>query len=268
MTIIQAIILGIVQGLTEFLPVSSSGHLVIFEHLLGASLENINFDVFVHSGTLLSVLVYYRIELISLIKRFIFPGKNRDESRGEDEVPKSWILFIIIGTIPAVIIGLLFEDYITSAFKNIKLVGGVLIFCGLVLISTKWAPRRNNEISLVDAILIGLAQALAITPGISRSGMTISMGLFRKINPVKAADFSFLLSIPAVAGATILKLREVISSAPPTDQILAYFVGGSAAFIVGYLSILWLLSIVKKGKFAYFGIYCCVAGTIALLFIN
>ncbi|MBD3170728.1 MAG: undecaprenyl-diphosphatase UppP [candidate division Zixibacteria bacterium] len=271
LTLIQALILGIVQGLTEFLPVSSSGHLVIFEHLLDTHLENINFDVFVHTGTLLAVLVFYRRQLISLTGRFFktpfdFGEKGREEDAGS--VPVRWVWFIVLGTIPAVIIGLGFEDAITSIFKNVKLVGGVLIACGVILISTGFAKKGSNSIGLWHAIIIGLAQAMAITPGLSRSGMTISAGLFMKIDPRKAADFSFLLSIPAVAGATILKISDVVASPPHNGEVTNYIIGGTSAFIVGYACIAWLLHLVKRGKFFYFGIYCGAAGLISILFIS
>ena len=163
--------------------------------------------------------------------------------------------------------GLLFEDYITTAFKSIRLVGCILLFCGLLLISTKWVRTGNRKLRLTDAILIGIAQAFAIAPGLSRSGTTISMGLFRKINPKSAADFSFLLSIPAVAGATVLKTKTVLAAVPPADEILNYAVGAITSFIIGYLSISLLLRMVQKGKFFYFGIYCFLIGTAVLIFV-
>jgi len=269
-TILQALFLGIVQGLTEFLPVSSSGHLVIFEHLLNVRLENINFDVFVHTGTLLAVLIYYRRQLIDLTLYFLRKSPSESSGRGEanNKVPASWFWYIIIGTIPAGIIGLLFEDYVTQAFNNVKLVGIVLVFCGIILISTRWVLRGQRRFGILSSFLVGIAQSLAITPGLSRSGMTISTGLFLKIEPTRAADFSFLLSIPAVAGATILKLKEVVSSPPTTAQITTYLVGGITSFIVGYISIIIVLNIVKKGKFSYFGIYCIAIGLLSLLFLS
>ncbi|MBD3234028.1 MAG: undecaprenyl-diphosphatase, partial [candidate division Zixibacteria bacterium] len=189
MNIFQALILGIVQGLTEFLPVSSSGHLVIFEHLLNTTLEDINFDVFAHAGTLLAVLVFYRVDLIRIMGNFLQnPFSFRNNDRGEadkKEFPGYWVWLIIIGTIPAGVLGILLEDYITLAFKSVNLVGFVLIGCGIILLSTRFIPKKRRKISIIDAILIGFAQALAMTPGLSRSGMTISMGLFRGVDPVK-----------------------------------------------------------------------------------
>lgn len=270
MSLAQALILGVIQGLTEFLPVSSSGHLVIFEHILNTRLGDISFEVFAHTGTLMAVLVYYRRYIFRLIERILTVSGKDDEGRAGDdkEIPMSWIWYILIGTIPAVIIGLLFKDQIEAAFRSIKLVGVVLILCGFILISTKWASKAMKNITAVDAVLIGIAQALAITPGLSRSGATISTGLFLGKNPVRAADFSFLLSIPAVAGATILKLKDVIESPPLTSEIMTYLIGGLASFAVGFLCIMWLLDIIKKGKFSYFGVYCCLAGLIAVLFIS
>ncbi len=272
MNIFQALILGIVQGLTEFLPVSSSGHLVIFEHLLNTTLEDINFDVFAHTGTLFAVLVYYRIELFRIFGNFLknpFSFGNND--RGEDgkkEFPGYWIWLIVIGTIPAGVLGILFEDYITIAFKSVNLVGFVLIGCGLILLSTRFIAIKSRKIGIMDAILIGIAQALAMTPGLSRSGMTISMGLFRGVDPVRAADFSFLLSIPAVAGAALLKALDVAQSLPSQSEFLAYIIGGITSFVVGYLSIIWLLKVIRRGNFSYFGIYCILMGIIAVLFVN
>jgi len=268
LSFLQAIILGIVQGLTEFLPVSSSGHLVIFEHLLGTSLDSINFDVFAHTGTLLSVIIYYRHQIASVFSDIMNNSTRRGTASPSDsDISPAWVWYIIIATIPAGIMGLLFEDYITTAFKSIRLVGCILLFCGLLLISTKWVRTGNRKLRLTDAILIGIAQAFAIAPGLSRSGTTISMGLFRKINPKSAADFSFLLSIPAVAGATVLKTKTVLAAVPPADEILNYAVGAITSFIIGYLSISLLLRMVQKGKFFYFGIYCFLIGTAVLIFV-
>ena len=269
MNIVQAFILGIVQGLTEFLPVSSSGHLVIFEHILKTNLQDISFDVFAHTGTLIAVIAFYRRDLINIARqlsgRILQSRPNREES---DEIHSSWLWYIIIGSIPAAIIGLSFEASISAAFKNVKLVGMILIFCGLMLISTIWARRGKKAIDAPKALFIGIAQALAILPGLSRSGTTITTGLFLGINPIRAADFSFLLSIPAVAGATILKLREALSSAPFRGQIAAYVMGALASLIVGYLSIAWMLAFIRKGKFFYFGVYCCLVGAGVLFFLS
>jgi undecaprenyl-diphosphatase len=260
--IITGLILGALQGATEFLPISSSGHLVFAENILGNKASaGLVFEVFVHTGTMASVLIYFKKKIWQMIKSLFPPYTS-------DKMPLLKLAgIIVIGTIPAVIIGLAFEHYIEQAFNSVCLTSLMLIVTAMVLLSTRLIKAGKLEIGLIGGFLVGIAQSMALLPGISRSGMTISTGLFLKVAPAQAAEFSFLLSLPAVFGATLLKTIK-LSSAPPSGNTFGiYLVGAICAFFIGYLAIAWLMRIVKTGRFFYFGIYCLAIGVAGLLFL-
>ena len=255
MDIIKAVILGIVQGLTEFLPVSSSGHLVLAAEFLNFQEEGVAFEVFVHLGTLFSVLVAFRKKILQMIvspyKVWIKRSKEQDDL---DSV--KWALYIIIGTFPAALIGLVFKDQIEIIFSNFILVLAMLIVTGTMMISSRYVTNRDKDVTITKSILIGFAQAFAILPGISRSGSTILTGMVLGIDRSKAAEFSFLLSIPVIIGATVLKTRDLLESHISSGEILLLAAGTISAFISGYYAIIWLLDIVRKGRLEWFGVYC------------
>ncbi|HBR87532.1 MAG TPA: undecaprenyl-diphosphate phosphatase, partial [Candidatus Marinimicrobia bacterium] len=197
MDIIDALILGSLQGMTEFLPVSSSGHLVLGQHFLGLSLPGNFFEVLVHLGTLCSVLVVFRTEILKLIQSI----KSAES--------KIMLSALVIGTIPAVLIGLSMKDKISQLFENPLAVSFSLILTGIWLVMTKWFVNQQSNINLKNGFLIGCAQAIAIIPGISRSGATIGVAMLLGISPEKAAKFSFLLAIPAIAGAGLLTAIDI-----------------------------------------------------------
>ncbi|MBN2227058.1 MAG: undecaprenyl-diphosphate phosphatase [candidate division Zixibacteria bacterium] len=255
MNYLDAIILGVLQGLTEFLPVSSSGHLVLTQHLLGVKLNGVVFELLVHFGTLMAVLIYFRERIIRLILA-LFDRSMKTERR--------MILFLILGTIPAVVVALLFDDIIEEAFSSPVLTSVMLVITGFVLLLTGVIKKKGGEVSGGKAFLIGCGQALAIFPGISRSGSTIAAGMFVGIKPMEAAEFSFLLSIPAIAGAIVFKLREIVDL--DTTLIGQYAVGTAVSFLSGLFAVYLLLSIIKKGKFQYFGIYCLIIGILGILY--
>ena len=236
MTFAEAIILGIIQGLTEFLPVSSSGHLVISEHMLKISMPGVSLEIWLHFGTLVAVLVYFSPKIISLFKGVLVPS---DPDSGE---MRRLLWALIVGTVPAVIVGLFFKDFFESAFEAPTFAAAMLI-------------------------VTGLAQALAILPGISRSGSTIVTGMFLGVKPDKAAEFSFLLAIPAVGGAFLLDLMEHSSLLFGGDAMVHYLVGAAVSFLTGILSIHFLLRLIKRGKLFYFGFYCVVVGITVLVLI-
>ncbi len=251
--------------MTEFLPVSSSGHLVISEGLFGISSDDIVFEVMVHFGTLIAVLIYFRKKLYDIIKAiFTAPFVKSARISNPD---LNLALFLVIGTVPAVIIGLLFEDLIVEAFKAPRWASGMLLVTALILFSTRWSTDRSKMLGGGKALAIGLAQALAIMPGISRSGSTISMGMWLGMNKSEAAEFSFLLSIPAIAGATIFKIPEMSAAAGNSGLLPVYLGGTLVSAVVGYLSIAFLLSVIKKGKFFYFGLYCLVIGFLGIFLL-
>lgn len=252
MTISEAIFLGIIQGLTEFLPISSSGHLVLVQSVLGVIQPGNEFEILVHIGTLMSVLVVFKSDILELL--IDIRSKNTQK----------YISYIFIGTVPAVFIGLGYKDYIGSLFDNISTVGAALIFTGLVLFSSQFSIKKNLKHSIYTAFLIGCAQAIAIIPGVSRSGMTISMALFLGFLPSEAARFSFLLAIPVISGAGVLTMIDLTGS--NNDFILTGIIGMFSSFLVGFFALKWLLGWLEKGKIYYFGIYCILLGFLTLLY--
>jgi undecaprenyl-diphosphatase len=274
MTLIQAIILGIIQGLTEFLPVSSSGHLVIIQQIFGLKEPELVFDIMLHIGTLIAVFIVFRKDIADLIKGF-FIGmlevtkiKKIEPSNSKPEMNPYFklSLFIIMATIPTGIIGLLFEDSFEKLFSSIYPASAMLFVTGTMLLITKklsGGNKNESKMSIWDALIIGTAQGIAITPGISRSGTTIAFGLFRGLNRNLSARFSFLLSIPAIIGAAILKLKDAeISSYNEYSIIIA---GMIVSAIVGYISLKLLIKIVLKGKLSYFAYYCYLAGVVGII---
>ncbi len=269
MTVGQAIFLGIIQGLTEFLPVSSSGHLVLGQALLGIQEQNITFEVFVHFGTLLAVLtVFYRdvgnIVLAFFSKDLISPGPVEHYRRNANF---RLAIYIIIGTIPAVIVGLFFKDFFEKSFNDPRLVCAMLIVTGLLLLSTLVPHRKRQGMGIINTFLIGIAQAFAILPGISRSGSTIVTGMHLKLDAVQAARFSFLLSIPAILGAALLEFMTILETGITLQNFLALAAGTIAAYISGYIAIESLLNIVRRGKLYMFAPYCIFLGILGLLLI-
>ena len=248
MTILEATILGIIQGFTEFLPISSSGHLVLGQAILGIDQPGNEFEILVHLGTLASVLVIFFDDIKSLILSL---ASKRTQI---------FIMCILIGTLPAVGIGLGFKDLIDSLFENVTAVGGALIFTGVVLFGSSFANRQDKEHSFLTCILIGCAQAMAIIPGVSRSGMTISAALFLGLSAKEAARFSFLLAIPAIGGAGLLTALDVSGGFQMSMTVA--LAGLISSFAVGVVALKWLLGWLEQGKFHYFGIYCLVVGLI------
>jgi len=253
MSYFEAIVLGIVQGLTEFLPVSSSGHLVLVQELLGVNPPGISFELVLHLGTLIAVFVYFRAEVKRLI-RAAFGGGT-----GED---RKMILWLIIGTIPAGVLGILFKDFFEEAFASPVSTSWELIITGGILLATRFVRHGDRPITALSSFIMGCGQAIAIMPGISRSGTTIAAGLFARIKPAQVAEFSFLLSIPAVAGAILLDADEIVHVSDGMGG--QYLAGALVSFGLGLLSVYVVLATVKRGKFDYFAYYCFAAGALGL----
>ena len=244
MTGLDALVLGLVQGLTEFLPVSSSAHLVMGEELLGANEPGIAFDVLVHSATLLAVLVYFRKRILQLF---------RDHSWG-------YAAKIVVGTIPAAAVGLLFESQLEGTFDDLGLLVLTLAITGVLLLSLDAIPKGRSEVvepTWWQAWWIGCAQMVAILPAISRSGATIVTARWLGLAPAPSAEFSFLLSIPALAGALVLQLGEI--QAGISGQGVAYSLGWIAAFVSGIVAIMLVFRLLAGGRFSLFGWYCLAA---------
>ena len=273
--LIHAIILGIIQGATEFLPISSSGHLVIFQHLFGINLEAgpiVAFDVCLHIGTLFAVLAALRKEVAVIIKG-IFKTKSQAADVKTEELAggfsssqgRHMLWLIIVGTIPAVIIGFAFKDFFEHLFTTVLPVGIALITTGCILFATRFIKKNEIKLSRMrwwHAIAVGLAQAFAIIPGISRSGATISMGLFTKLDRQLAAKFSFLLSVIAIGGAAVLEWESL--QFITQVNLVAVILGTLFAFISGYICVRWMLAIVRKAHFSWFAYYCWAVGLLVI----
>jgi undecaprenyl-diphosphatase len=253
--IISVIILGLVQGFTEFLPISSSGHLVLASEILNFHEEGVAFEVFVHLGTLFSVLLAFRQDIFKMITApyQVWIKGSSDESLVRHA---RWDIYVIIGTIPAALIGLMFKSEIEAVFSNVILVIVMLFVTGTFMILSRFVKNARGDVSYLRSFLIGCAQALAILPGISRSGSTIVTGMILGVDRSEAARFSFILSIPAILGATVLKTKDLLESQLLAAEWFYLVVGAFVAFISGYLAIIWLLDIVRKGKLEWFGYYC------------
>ena len=253
MSISHALFLGIVQGLTEFLPVSSSGHLVLGQKLLGFEAPPVGFDILVHLGTLIAVFVFFRKELAKDIN-LVF--KKRD-------LKVFWL--VTVGTLPAVGIGLLFEPFLAQIFDSLLLVGISLILTSLLLFSTSFVKKSKKKLvnaSGVNALIIGLFQSLAILPGISRSGSTVVSGLWQGLKRQEAFKFSFYLAIPAILGAQLLELKKLLEIGD--GMVVSHLLGFIAAGITGLLSLRVLKKVLIAGKLSYFGIYCLILGAIVV----
>jgi len=270
MDLFQAIILGIIQGLTEFLPVSSSGHLVIFQNLFGLKEPELFFDISVHVGTLAAIVIFFWKEIwaiiISLAHFSAMALKKRISFHSvyEDADAKLAIL-IVVGSIPTAIIGILFHKIADTLFSSVVLVGFMLIITGSLVWGTRWIKkdRKNiNDFSVRDALIIGLVQGIAIIPGISRSGSTIAVGLFLGLNRETAARYSFLLSIPAILGAAALSLNHLSAHLLPLKVTIF---GAVTSCIVGYWALKLLIKIVKHGRMQIFAPYCWAIGILALI---
>jgi len=272
MDLLQAGVLGAIQGATEFLPVSSSGHLVLGRAVLGVELGagSVAFDVAVHLGTLLAVVVVYLGDLVRLVSG-LFGAARRGLSGGGlaalwEDADSRLALLVLLGTVPAVIVGFSFKDLFEGLFARPTVAAGALLVTAALLAGTtaRRAPREPGVVRPLDALLIGLAQAVAITPGISRSGSTIAVALLLGVGREQAARFSFLLAVPAILGAAVLEVRH-LESGLALAPLLA---GAAVAAVVGFVSLKALIFLVHRGKIAWFAPYCAIVGLVALILLG
>nr|WP_295001760.1 undecaprenyl-diphosphatase UppP [uncultured Methanobrevibacter sp.] len=270
MDIFQGIIIGIVQGLTEFLPVSSSAHLVFIQNLLGVE-SSLAFDTFLHLGTLIAVLWFFRYDIYKMLQSWVLSildilhGRFREGFYEDPYKRLAW--YVILATIPVGIVGLLFEDSVDSLFSGALYVPAFFLFVtGTILYLSQRLPSGNvnyNNISKKEAIFMGLGQACAILPGLSRSGTTIAAGLTIGLNKEFAAKFSFILSIPAIFGAFILQLKDIGSAMDA--NFLPIFLGFIAAIVAGYMAIKWMLDLIQNRSLDIFAYYCWLIGIIVFM---
>jgi len=266
MSFFEAAFLGFIQGLTEFLPVSSSGHLAIFQSLMGLNKPTLSFNIFLHMATLLAVGVFFWKDIWNLRKDF------------------KMVAYIVIGTLPAVLVGLVLKDAIEAAFTSLRLVGFGLLITGVLdilsdrkmnqqLAAETAAPKQDTldeeihkkkQITPISALLVGIVQSVAILPGISRSGSTVFAGVHLGWNRITAFKFSFMLSIPAILGASVLQMLELRQTGLTDVEPVQFLVGGAAALVTGFLSLVLLKYIMQKAQFQIFGYYCLVIGALTL----
>lgn len=269
MDIIQAIIIGLVQGLTEFLPVSSSAHLIFAQQFLGVTEPSLAFDVLLHLGTLVAVVGYFFKDIVRMIIAFfksltdIVKGRFKSEIKRDSYKKLAW--FTILATIPVGIAGIVFDDLVESLFAGITLPAFFLLITGCLL----FASQRMNtgkinidEINWKEALILGCGQACALLPGLSRSGTTIATGLLLDLDKEFAAKFSFILSIPAILGATVIQLKDVSIT---NVELTAWIAGFAIAAISGYLAIKFLLKLIKERSLDVFAYYCWIIGIIILV---
>ena len=260
MSWVQALVLGIIQGLTEFLPISSSGHLAIFGKILGFEGENLTFAIAVHAATVLSIITVFGIEILKLLQG-LFKFRWNDETQ--------YIFKLLLSMIPVAIVGVCFKKYVEAIFgSGLFLVGCMLLLTAALLLFTYYAkPRDKADISFKDAILIGIAQAIAIFPGLSRSGVTISTGILLGNKKENVTRFSFLMVIVPILGEAFLDLMKGdFSFAQSGISTLSIAVGFLAAYISGTIACRWMLSIVRKGKLIYFAYYCIAVALFIFVF--
>ena len=261
MSIIEAVILGIIQGLTEFLPISSSGHIELGKYFLGIeTTNNLLFSIIVHGATALSTILVFRKDLLVIIKDlFVFQWNESSKFATK----------ILLSMVPVGIVGFLFEGQIEILFDGqIRLVASMLILTGILLFFTFLVKNPSGNINFGKTIIVGLAQMVAILPGISRSGFTIATGLLLGVDKEKITKFSFLMVLPILIGATLLKIKDFMDSPETVSDIslTALSLGATSAFITGIIACTWMINIVKRGKLVYFSIYCLVLGIAILIF--
>ena len=268
MDFIEAIVLGIVEGLTEFLPVSSTGHLTIVEKLLGLPIDDpavTAFTVVIQMGAILAVVWYFRRDIWNITRAWI-TGVVRPEVRGTFDCRMGW--YVIVGSVPIVVVGLLGDSLITGALRNLWFVAWALILWSVVMVAAEWAgkqERGEGELTLRDSILIGVVQCVALVPGVSRSGATISAGLFVGLDRVTSTRMSFFLSIPALMGAGIKELPTALSGdIPVASTIVATIV----SFVVAYASVAWLLKFVAGHSITWFVGYRVALGVVLIVLLS
>ena len=272
MSLLSSILLGLVQGIAEFLPISSSGHLAIAEHLLnvsGATEIPDFFDVLLHLGTLVAVFVAYWSDIRDMIQELICGARDLARRSTPDPIPpaRRLILLIIVGTLPLFLI-LPVKDLVEGLSDNMYFVAGALLVPGCLLFASdrvRHGRKTERSATLIDVLIVGVAQAIATCPGISRSGTTITAGCFVGFERKFAVRFSFLLSIPAILGANILSLKDAVEAGIDWPSVPVYLVGVAVSAVVGYACIRLLKMIAAKGRFGWFAYYCWFAGAATLL---
>ena len=287
MSLIESIILGIIQGIAEFLPISSSGHLAIFKKIFGLSDVGLTYDILLHAGTLIAVFIVYWKDIWELIKEGLgivadffknvgrfFSNIGKDNKKDYLKVINTpyrrFVMFVIVSTIPTGIMGVVFKSVFNLDSPTLIVPGIGLLITGLMLFMVDEIPagsKTPKEMTYKNALIIGIAQGIATLPGISRSGTTLTVGVINGLERKFAVKYSFIMSIPAILGACVLDLKDLFApeNAIPTTELIYYFIGAAVACVVGFICIKTLLILYKNRKMKYFSYYCFVAGIIAII---
>ncbi|MFB4165640.1 undecaprenyl-diphosphate phosphatase [Alteribacillus sp. JSM 102045] len=264
--LLKYLVLGLVQGITEPIPISSSGHLIIFRELFGIEARGLSFEIFVNFASLLAVFVIYREDILRLVTNgFRYLVKKEKAAKNDFQ----FIIYLIVATIPVGIIGVLFGDSIGEALSGTKTVGVTLLITAIAIwiIRNRRGRKKDSALTMKDAVIVGLAQAVAVTPGISRSGASIVASMLVGMNQETALRFSFLLYIPVSLGTGILEIPEIISDPGFNELMIPYIIAFIASFIATYFALKWLMNIMEKGNLKYFAYYCVIVGFLVISFL-
>lgn len=264
--IIQYFILGLVQGLTEPIPISSSGHLIIFRELFNIEAKGLSFEIFVNFASFLAVLIIYKDDIIRLTKNtFLFIFKHDQKAKSDFK----FVMYLIIATIPVGVVGVLFGDYLGEVLSGTNVVGITLLITGVAiwLIRNLRGRKLEGELTTKDAIIVGLAQAVAVTPGISRSGASIISAMLVGMRQDTALRFAFLLYIPVSLGTTILEVPTLVASPEFQALLIPNLIAFITAFVATYFALKWFMNIMAKGNLKYFAYYCFVVGFLVIFFL-
>ncbi|MCW3489423.1 undecaprenyl-diphosphate phosphatase [Dethiobacter alkaliphilus] len=269
MHLFEAIIFGVVQGITEFLPISSTAHIIIAELLLGYNFPGLAFEIYLHIASVFAVMLYFRKELAAVVIGFFsyFREKNT-----ENRIQFMFGLYIIVATAITGGLGLLLKGAVADTMKTPAFIAGALVVTGSALIAierfTKYGDRREEHMTFMDSVIVGLGQTVAVLPGISRSGSTLVTALWSGLDRDTAVRYSFLLSIPVILGSTVLALGELSSDMWAAIGVEALFVSFVVTFVFSWIGIVWLIDFLKKGRLLYFAIYCYIVAILVFLFVQ
>ncbi|MBM7571519.1 undecaprenyl-diphosphate phosphatase [Aquibacillus albus] len=264
--LLKYLFLGFFQGFTEPIPISSSGHLVIVRNLFDLDIKGLSFEIFVNFGSLIAVLIIYKNDILRLIKNGVQYIATKDPGTKDDF---NFIFYLVIATIPTGVIGILFEDQISSTFSSSKMVGITLIVTGLALwiIRNLKGIKNDGALTIKDAVIVGMAQSVALIPGISRSGATIVAAMLLGMRQTTALRFSFLLYIPVSLGTFLLSIEEIFLDENFNALWIPYLLAFAASIIATYFSLKWFMNIMAKGNLKYFAFYCFIVGALAFLLL-
>lgn len=264
--LIKYLFLGILQGFTEPIPISSSGHLKLAQHFMGLKIEGMTFELLVNTASLFAIIFIYREDIIRLTTNGIGYVRTRNPEKQKDF---QFIIYLIVGTIPAGIIGLLFEDFISEHLATVKTIAITLIITGVALwlIRNLRGRKQDGDLNMKDAIIVGLAQAVALIPGISRSGATIVASMARGMKQETALRYSFLLYIPVSVGGMILSFTDILRDPNLNELAIPYTLAFFGSLVASYFSLRWFMNVMARGNLKYFAYYCFIVGALVLIFV-